>query len=58
MQVGDLVEHRKKKYLGVIIRVGSTGVMSARRVLYYIRWFHDMIGDCWANEVELVSASR
>ena len=56
MQVGDIVKHNKKGYIGLITDIDKT--IGGYDPLFRIHWLNGATGAHWKNEIEVVNASR
>ena len=54
MQVGDLVKFKNNGMLGLVVKTP----MDRPGEMYEISWMDGHVGNRWADELEVVSASR
>ena len=64
MQPGDLVKHKRRGYVGLIVKCDErttpfddlhVHVGPASDILYHIEWMNDATGACWYDEIEVIN---
>jgi len=55
MRVGDLVKFKNDGHLGIVVKLAMDHLGDQ---MYTISWMGGHTGNRWADEVEVVSASR
>ena len=55
VQIGDLVKFKNDGFLGLVVGVALDHL---GETMYAIRWMDGHVGNRWADELEVVNASR
>jgi hypothetical protein len=64
IQPGDLVKHKHRGYVGLIVKCDARATPfddfrpdrpSASDILYHIEWMNDAAGACWYDEIEVIN---